>query len=209
MIMSQFDDEYFLLQRSRDERLPFLQPTPDTAATNFRYEALQFGSKPLMFVNGIADLHKERGISPLRELPEILFSGTDLIVADRIRERLLTLQVPNLILQPSIYIDESNRWHENYWYMTFADRFDCWDRSTSDFEQDDPPIRLGGEELFDVYAFRLNEKLMRETPLDQRLLFKMGAVNPAPVIAHRSVASMLKPSENATLDLVRISDWQR
>jgi hypothetical protein len=205
--MPQYDDDYYLLLRNTDERLPYLQPTPDTAATNFRSEAIPFGAKPLMFVNGIADMQKEQGIEPLKKLPDVLFSGTDLVVDDSIRQKLLSVDIPNLVLQPSIYIDEAERWHENYWYLTFTERFDCWDRDASDYAKD-IPIQLGGEEFFQVYSFRLNDALVRRTPMRDRTLFKMGGVNPAPVVAHRSLVSVFKPSETPTLEVVSISEWE-
>lgn len=203
--MSKYDSEYFFVQRSSDDRLPYLTPTPDTAVFDFRAHVLPFGSKPLMFRNGDADPPK--GLPPKSALPEVLFSATDLLVSDRIRERLLHLDLPSLSLQPSIYVDEWDRWHENYWFLTFVRRFDCWDRTESDYEKDSP-LKVGGEELFDVYAYRLDEDLLDKTPLPARLLFKMGGVNPPPVTIHQSIAGVLKPDANRTFDLVRLSEWQ-
>lgn len=188
--MSKFNDEYFFVMRPRDnDRLPFLVPDTNTEDREFRYKAQPFGSPPLVFHN---DLEQEDIKAGMRTVvAPILFAGTDLVVASSIREQLLHMEVPNLSMHPAIYIDETDHWHEDYWYLTFTDRLDCWDRVHSTFDDEEPPIKLGGYELFEVYRYSLDEQVLDRLPLQQRLLFKMGGTTTADVVCHASVVRTL------------------
>lgn len=203
--MSDLAQQYFFLIRPDNEALPYLQPTDETANLNFRFEQMPLGMKPLMFFNGIADMQKENKIAPLKSLPDILFSGTDLVVRDRIREKLLKADIPNLAPQASIYIDEKDKWHEDYWYLTFTDRLDCWDQDRSDYRG--KPLTIGGMDLYSVYEYKLDEDLLAKTPLKDRLLFKMGGVNPAPVTVHKSLAGFFRTGSDAALQVVAVEEW--
>ncbi len=202
MLMTDFAQQYFFLSRPRHEALPYLQPTKETAALNFRFEPVPRDSKPLKFCNGLADSQKDRVVAARRSLPEVLFSGTDLVVRSSISERLLKADIPNLVVQASIYIDESNVCHEDYWYLTFTKRFDCWDREKSDYRA--KPLELGGMALYSVYEYKLNEELLATTALKDRQLFKMGGVNPAPVTVHKSLAGVFRCVPEAALQLVAV-----
>ena len=203
--MSDFAQQYFFLNRPNNEALPYLQPTDETANLNFRFEQMPLGTKPLMFFNGIADMQKENKIAPLKVLPDVLFSGTDLVVRDRIREKLLEADIPNLALQASIYIDEEGNWHEDYWYLTFTERFDCWDRDKSEYRA--KPLQIGGMELYSIYEYKLDEELLAKTTLKDRQLFKMGGVNPAPVTVHKSLAGIFRSVPDEALQIVPVEEW--
>ncbi|WOB11307.1 imm11 family protein [Piscinibacter gummiphilus] len=205
--MTDYNNEYFFLRRPADEGLPYPQPDEDTAELNYMFEVLPLGSRPLKFFNGMADMQKEQGIRPYKGAPEVMFVGSDLLVSDRVREKLLPLEVPRLALQPAIYVDDDGKWHETFWYLTFIDRFDCWDRDQSDYDRDDP-IDIGGTQLFDVYSFKLNEKLLDKTPLQERLLFKMGGVNPAPVTVHKSLAGVFRSAGQGACELQAVADFE-
>ncbi|PLK46935.1 hypothetical protein C0V76_19345 [Uliginosibacterium sp. TH139] len=137
-----------------------------------------------------------------------MFSGFDIIVDDNIRERLLNYDFPNLHIYPSIYIDDQDQWHEDRWYLTFTERFDCWDRNTSDYEQDVAPVRLGGIEYHQIYSLRFNQELFAKTPLSQRLLFKLGGSIDAYIVAHQSILTKIfgRAPDNGA-EYVRVSDY--
>lgn len=190
--MQDFNKEYYLIVMDMDERNPSMTPDEDTANRSFSYQELPLGTKPLIFHDGALDWKLRKGIAPLKNPPELLFCGTDVLVQDGLREKLLDMEIPNLALQPSIYIDHQDQWHENYWYLTFLERFDCWDRKASDYERE--PITIGNVALYSVYEYSLNQELLAKTPLKDRLLFKMGGTSPAPVLAHVSVAKYFNKS---------------
>lgn len=202
-----YENEYFFICKPKSSpHLPYLSPDTNTNNRNFRFEALPIGEAPLVFYNENRAENLRSGVKSTA--PDVLFDGTNLVVIDRIRERLLDYNFPNLHIYPAVYIDDTDKWHEDRWYLTFTERFDCWDRDTSDYDQEGPPIRLGGFEYHQVYSYRFNEELMRGTPLEQRLLFKIGGTLDAYVVAHESVLTKLfGPDGKNGAEYIRVADY--
>jgi hypothetical protein len=202
-----YENEYFFIKRpGSSSRVPFLSPDLKTSNRHFRFEALPLGQAPLKFFNENRAQNRLEGFAS--KTFDIMFDGTDLVVRDRVREKLLDYEIPNLHIYPSVYVDDKDQWHEDFWYLTFTERFDCWDRRTSNYDQEDPPIRLGGFEYHQVYSCRFDEELMKKTPLDQRLLFKIGGTLDAYIVAHESIIGKVfgAPGDNGA-DYIRISDY--
>jgi len=202
-----YEDEYYFITKIKDDdRIPSLKPDLDTSNRNYDFEALPIGQAPLRFFNAWKNENLAGGIRSIA--PDVLFDGTNLVVIDKIRERLLNYEIPNFHIYPSIYIDDKDHWHEDRWYLTFTERFDCWDRNTSNYDKEGPPIRLGGFEYHQVYNYKFNEELMRKTPLEQRLLFKMGGTLDAYIVAHASILIKLfgAPGSNGA-EYIRVADY--
>jgi hypothetical protein len=206
--MNTLEDEYYFIckPKGRDD-LPSLKPDEATAEINYDFEALPLGQKPLKFVNAWHDDCRRQGIKTL--VPPVLFDGTNMVIDGKHRMRLVRHgDIPNLHIYPAIYVDDEDRWHEDYWYLTFTDRFDCWDRKLSDYEQDVPPVRLGGYEFHQIYKHVFDVELMKRTPLEQRLLFKLGGTLDAFIVAHTSILTKFfgPPGVNGA-DYIRVSDY--
>ncbi|MDO9006088.1 MAG: hypothetical protein Q7V20_21805 [Aquabacterium sp.] len=209
--MNDFDNQYFFVLQPRDDEktvdvLPFLTPDESTAKLPFQYEVLPVGSKPLVFINGLKEMGKKYGYSFVRTPPSVLFAGNHPVVSGEIRDKLLKFDLPNLALQPAMYIDDWGKWHEDYWYMTFLDRLDCWDRQASDYEQGIEPIRLGGFELYQIYRFSLDEDVLKKVPLTERTIFQMGGAQEGFVVAHQSVAAVFRSAGNGA-QVLSITDY--
>jgi hypothetical protein len=201
MNMSAFDKEYFFLFRPDDKYLPALTPSTDTAKKGATYKVQPLGSKPFIFYNCLIDRQKERNTIPDDSPPDVLFDGSNLVVCDRIKDKLADLEIPNLAIQASIYIDHKNKWHENYWYLTFTELFDCWDRKNATYNPepiDTEPL------LYSVYTYSLNDKLLKDIPLPTRLLFKMGGTTDGNVTVHESLADLFRVKG---VDVVPITDF--
>ena len=188
MSAGRFDNDYYFVHEvPHDERLPYLTPDEDTSRKPYTSKRLPMHTKPLIFHNGSLDYQKANRITPYDPPPEILFSGSDVVVKDKLRDKLLPLGIPNLAIQPAIYIDHKNNWHEDYWYLTFTELFDCWDRERSYYDPD--PVDFDDVKLYEVYTYSLDETVLEETPLESRRLFKMGSTTEGPVVVHVSIAS--------------------
>jgi hypothetical protein len=131
MTMGRFDKEYFFLQSPADVRYPELSPDQDTVLKPYETEVLPFGQKPLIFTNGNLEMCLEAGQRPVDPPPDVLFHGDDLVVREYLAKKLEDMEIPNLAIQPAIFIDHKKKWHEDYWFLTFTKRFDCWDREKS------------------------------------------------------------------------------
>jgi hypothetical protein len=202
MTMSTFNKEYFFLLLTDDDRIPRLSPDEDTAAKPYSYEVQPIGQKPFIFHNGALDWQQERGIIPMDPPPKVLFDGADLVVVYEIAKILRDFEIPNLAIQPAIYIDHKNNWHENYWFLTFTAEFDCWDRKHSTYDPE--PMPHTNPPWYEVETYSLNDKLLRETPLAARRLFKMGNTTDGNVVAHESVADIFRVEG---VDVLPIEDY--
>lgn len=205
--MNEYDQQYYFIRCADNDSLPFLTPDVNTEDRKFRYEKQAIGSAPLVFFNGSKEYQQKKRIPSMKNLPEILFSGADMVVTSRIREALLELDLSYLHMHPVIYIHDDETWYEDYWYLTFAETFDCWDRDSSNYDRDDPPIKLGGFELEQVYSYSLNKELLDETPLEQRLLFKMGRDVDGYITCHRNLFRLFSCGGDSGAKLTLVSEY--
>lgn len=201
--MTDYDSEYFfILKPKQSPKIPFLVPDQNTSGRRFRFEAQPMGSAPLVFTNANKDENKTAGI--VAETPDVLFSGMSVLVRTPIRDKLLLADIPYLSMHPSIYIDDSDKWHEDYWFLTFTQEFDCWDREKSEF--DDEPMKAGNAELFQVYSYRMNADLLAKTPLEERLLFKMGGDVHGYICCHKSLRGTFSAGGKSGAHFESLSD---
>lgn len=205
--MSNLEDEYYFVCKPKErDDLPSLKPDESTAELNYDFEALPLGMKPLKFINAWRDDNRRQGIKTV--VPPIMFDGTSLVVEDKLRRRLVQHgEMPNLHLYPSIYVDDNDKQHENYWFLTFTDRFDCWDRQHSYYNREGG-VTSGGRKYWNVFTYRFDVDLMKRTPLEQRLLFKLGGSLDAYIVAHKSILLKFfgQPDTNGA-EYIRVSDY--
>jgi len=213
--MNAFNKEYFFILEPEDERLPFLTPDEDTVAKQYDWEIMPLGSKPLIFYNSGYERQKRKRITPISPPPDVLFDGSNLVVIRRIADRLWDLEIPYLAIQPAVYIDHKDNWYENYWFLTFTSKFDCWDREHSTFNPKPSGMDAvahkvdvySGDNLqpmYDVYTYSLDENLLKKTPLAERRLFEMGGTSLGFVVAHKSIVDLFKVKG---VDIVPITDY--
>lgn len=205
--MGKYDKEYYFIESSDDESNPVLTPDDTTADRKFRYGTQVHEKKPLIFFNGMQELQRKSGVLSLKEPPAILFSGSNPIVPGIIREALLEVNIPNLNMHPVVYVHDNKKRYENYWFMAFSERVDCWDRNNSDYDQDDPSISLGDFNLEQVYRYSLNEYLLEKVPLKNRLLFQIGGVLSASFVCHKSLVNLFNRSVNDGVKTTLVSDF--
>jgi hypothetical protein len=197
MTMSKFDKEYFFLHSVDDDRIPDLTPDQDTVAKGYTHKVQPMGQKPFIFYNGALEWQQERGIEPT-DPSDILFSGTDVLLREKIADKLWEeYDIPNLAIQPAIYIDHKKKWHEDFWFLTFTHEFDCWDREHSSYDE-------FGLSFSSVDTYSLNEKLLNDTPLAARLLFRMGGTADRMVTVHESLVDLFRVEG---VDIVPITDY--
>jgi hypothetical protein len=109
-------------------------------------------------------------------------------------------------MHPAIYIDDKEHWNEDYWYLTFTDRFDCWDRDESEYNRDRPPMDLDGVDHYNIFKFSLDSRAIESRMLQNRLLFKMGGAIQGLVACHKSIISAFSSGANG-IDITPIVEY--
>lgn len=198
--MSTINKDYYFIIKAANDRIPSLTADEDTIQKPYDYQELPLGTKPLVFYNGALDWQKSNRIKPMSPPPHILFNGSNIVVNDDIREKLLQIDIPYLAIQPAIFIDDKDHWHENYWFLTFTDRFDCWDRDKSTYDPD--PLDQLGPPRYEIYTYSLNDDLLEKTPLKSRLIFKMGGTTEGNIVVHKSLAGLFNASGAVLVPIV-------
>lgn len=108
-------------------------------------------------------------------------------------------------MHSAIYIHDDEKWHEDYWFLTFTERFDCWDRTNSSYDPE--PIEFGGYRLYEIYSYSFNQEAVSRVPLEHRLLFKMGGTTEGLVVCHKTLAPLFRSSENNGARLVFVPEY--
>lgn len=204
--MNHYDNEYYFIVENNTEGLPAPSPDRNTENRRFRYEEQIPGSAPLGFENGLKDFQREQGRRAVNRPPRIMLEGSNPMVPLSVRDELIRREIPGLFTHHAYYVHDDGKWFEDYWYLAFGERFDCWDRKSSDYSPD--PIELGGFTLYSIYKFSLNQKLLDETPIQQRLLFQMGSCQDAYFVCHESIAHLFRTDEKVQgVRLVKVADY--
>lgn len=202
--MSNHDQEYFFIRGDEsNKRRPALTPDTNTGERRYSEYPPTPGSAPLIFTNGLKADFLSEGI--IDEACDILFDGMDFIVKDHIRVRLLSLNISGVFLHPAVYIDDRGNWHEDYWFVGVTNEFDCWDRAKSTFGK--KKIVIGDETLHNMFSYSLNADLLDVTPLNERLIFKMGGVAKSLVTCHVSIASIFRGNGRNGATLQPITEY--
>lgn len=206
--MKKYEQQYYFLRPSKsNDSIPVLTPEENTSKINYDFEKFPIDCPPFVFFNGAKEYDKKQKIKSMKKVPSILFCGSDLLVPGTVREALSKLNISDLHMHPAVYLHDDGKWFVDYWYMAFLKRFDCWSREESDYEKDEPPVRLGGFELHQVYRYSLNNELLGSMPESERLLFKMGGTLLPFIVCHESVLSVFQTSDKTGMDFIRVDEY--
>lgn len=110
-----------------------------------------------------------------------------MIVKDHIKDFLEEYETPNMLLYPTVYIDDNDNWHENYWFLNFYKSLDCLDMVASQYDKEDD-IYLDP----DIEKFSLDETILNKIPEEQRLVFRIGRSLIAYIFMHLRVVEFLQ-----------------
>ncbi len=202
-LMNDYQLNYYILRAAQGDHIPYLRTDEKTRDSIFSAERQPAGSGPFVFTNGEKEKNRAEGVTEV--IGSILFYGRDPIVCTSIRDALLELAVPNMHMHPAIYIDDRNLRHEGYWYVTFTELLDCWDRTLSDTSTSF--LETDGKKRYDVYEYVFDKDLLDKTPLEKRLLFKMGGTVDAFVFCHESIADIFRREMPNGARLVLAADY--
>jgi hypothetical protein len=178
------DKEYYVLERPARDEVSLLSATRNTASDNFRKYG-QYLSKPLYFTNDWRDENVKAGI--LEEQSHILFNGNDILISKEVVDVLRLLDIQNVDFTSAIYIDDKDQYREDYYFVRFKEKVDCWSRLDSDYNK--KPRASSG--LHYVYSYSLDDEVLKRMNLKSRFIFRMGGTSLSLCFVHEALAEEL------------------
>jgi hypothetical protein len=202
--VNNYDRDYYFIHwpLSDNKDIPSLQADSTTSMRSYDYEVQPTGDAPLVFKNSWRDRNRQRGIQEF--IGDVLFEGFNVLVRERVRLALLAHDIPGLQMNSAVYIDDKDRWHEDFWFLTFCQRFDCWDRKASTYI--DEPLEGGGMKVYPVEKFHLDAAILDKVPLEKRLLFKMGGSIDGLVTVHETLLPIFRKGRSGA-EFFRVADF--
>lgn len=203
--MTAFEKEYYFLRRGRNASLPYPTAFHETHEREYWRGKVAPDSAPLAFYNGEKRGHRKEGIKPMLVPPDVMYDAGNLIVRNHVREALLERKVTGLSMHPAWWVHDDKSLYEDYCYVGFQKKFDCWDRELSEHSgQEEDADPTDPEPI--VSSFCLNTQLLERTPLHERLLFVMGGCFAGDLVCHESILQLLQGGEHSGIRATLIAD---
>ena len=183
--MSKYNEQYYIIEKPFGENSLYIKADQKTANRGYHYKKTPFGEAPFFFHNSYKDRDKQEQIR--RQLTDIIVHGSGLLINNQVRDELKYLEVDGMQIYPSVYIDDDNEWHEDYWYLSFYEDLNCLDKENAEIDMDDFD---DDDDDVEVSKFSLADDALDKIPEERRLLFKIGGVNMPYIFIHRKIADL-------------------
>jgi len=201
--MNRFNEEYYIAVEPKGDNQPYVIADKKTAARGYHYTKLPEGKPPLFFFNR----NKEKDLASGNKwaITPVLETGGDFLVSDYIANELMMYEIDGLQLYPAVYIDDDDNWHEEYWFLTFFEKFRYWDSKNSEFMKIDSSDSEFDAEI-DKYC--LDESKLSLIPEEQRLIFKMGGVGDPYVFFHKKMVDLFTSTKSKGIRFFKVSEFE-
>ena len=195
-----YNEQYYIAEQPPGDDQIYLKPDKRTANRGYHYKQLPQGDNPLFFMNGYREKDNNRW-----PIPHILMDGGDLIVIDDIRNELKKYDIDGMQLYPAVYIDDHDKWHENYWFLNFYQELDCWDRERSIYHRD---IDVDPDSYAEVDKYYLDEKILDPIPEERRLMFRVGDTSMGHIFIHQKIVDFIIKNKFTGVRFFKVSDFK-
>ncbi|BCE02030.1 hypothetical protein [Marinicellulosiphila megalodicopiae] len=198
--MSKYDEEYYVFERPIDDAIPSLIPDENTRDRQYTIKKVE-GLAPLNFTNRMKKNNLTNNLD--EKISEILFDAGNFLITDNIYKKINLKNLP-LDYTSAIYVDNNEKWHEEYWYVRVTQRIDCWCRDRSRYLK--KMIEATG--AFHVFRYVLDEKVLDKIEEKDRLIFKMDKSAMGNIIVHKSFMEEYLLTENTKENFTLISQYR-
>ncbi|WP_199611055.1 imm11 family protein [Flocculibacter collagenilyticus] len=205
--MNKYDDEYYIILNDYHDQTLYVDALQKSADRRYRYKKLTLGQEPLFFENGYKEEAIEKGIN--LPVTDVLMDGVTPIITTKLRDKIKHIDFKVMQLYPSVYIDDKDKWHENYWCMNFWEEVDYWDKEKSKLSKTSRK-RLATNPnavVIDIYKYVLDVEKLDKVPLAERLIFKIDR-GMGYIFIHQSIADILMEENPTGIKLVKVSDFE-
>ena len=200
-----YDESYYIIF-SDDEFEEYdndLTPTQYTANTDWDFEKLNFGIKPLTFVSD------NDNVDFLRQDYALAFNGNKFVVTKKIKE-LLEDGLYGSQFFPAIIQDENNNAVEGLWALNTFQRLDCVDFKRSQFFMPgDGTTEIDGFSIKpDMDNYRFREDVFDAIPENERLIFQVGNTTTGEIFFHQKVVDIFKKHDVKGIRFFKVSEFE-
>lgn len=201
--MKKYDEVYYIAKKPFGENQLYIKADLKTAERGYHYKKVPLGEAPFFFQNSYKEEDKKKGNK--WALTEVLLVGSNLLVCDKIRDELKTYEIEGMQLYPSVYIDDENNWHENYWFLNFYEDFYYLDKNQSivDIDEDDDE-----DDDIEVFKYSLDVQKLNQIPEERRLLFKMGGATDAYIFVHQKIVDFIINNNFKGVRFFKVSEFE-
>jgi hypothetical protein len=180
-----YEHDYFVLKKVDEDKFPNLVPLKESASLRFNRKLPEPGQS-LEFHNKWREDNKQAGIK--EEIGSILFNGFDVLVNDDIHTALKIESFYNVGFYPSTYIKDDGERLDHYYFLTVVNKIDAWCRTKSIYDADN--VAIGNK--YYINKIVLDEAVLNNIPLEQRLLFKLDASMLNVTLIHKTLLEKIQ-----------------
>jgi hypothetical protein len=192
--------EYYLIQRKGDKAYPMV-----AANHNSKHTRLYIGDN--------FSLYHEKEI-PEPQTMELVFcdpiprnpvigdyfsEAGDSVISRKIADVMLQMNIKGIQLIPAIVESNKGEVYKDFFYVYIHHYIEAMDKENSDFEYE--------YEMYYIDSFRLDEKVLKEIPLDERLVFKLKESG-TECLYHKSVVNAIMATNPEGVQFIKVEDWE-
>ena len=198
--MSQYNEQYFIVFKSYDENTLYLSPQKHSAVRDYEFTKL-IGEEPMFFENGYREEDLSRGVS--RPIKEAHLAIAYPVFSNEIRKSLGQVDNKCFQLFPAVIVDDSGKYHEEYWVFNVFEKMDVLNLEECDIDDFDPE-----ETRHTIDKYSLDTAKLDALPEKERLVFMPKCSDYPHIMVHESVVKVFKKHNVDTLNFVKVSDWE-
>jgi hypothetical protein len=193
--------EYYIIQRRGDKAYPLVSSDPDSKHTRL-YRGDRFSKyhgKPIPDPETMEFVFSKP--FPRKAVIGDYFSSSgDSIVSKKIADAMEPMNIKGIQLIPTTVESNKGDIYEGFFYIYIHHYIEAMDKEKSDFE-----LSTSGSGVYFIDSFRLDENVLKDIPLEERLVFilREGYKN----LFHRSVVDAIMATNPQGVQFIKVEDW--
>jgi hypothetical protein len=128
-------------------------------------------------------------------------AGGNSVISKKIADIMLPMNIKGIQLIPATVKSNKGVIYEDFFFVYIHHYIEAMDKEKSKFE-----VSSSGSGVYFIDSFRLDEKVLKEIPLEERLVFKLkesGTKN----LYHRSVVDAIMATAPEGVQFIKVENW--
>ncbi len=195
--MKKYEEIYYILKSVAFQEIFLeLKPSKNTARRNHTFERLDYADGAVFFENAF------RGDIPFY-LTNGQFDGIYPVVSSDIADALSLYEIRGFQLFPAVIMDDSEKWHEDFYFFNFYEKFDVVDFEKSIVSNYKPNSKYN-----EVIKFTLDADILDSINEEERLIIDLARVEGGALIFHEKIVNLLSRFEIEAFQFFKLSEYE-